>query len=701
MARQTYSDSESSARPMIEEHVDTGLKELLAGYRSNFTTGSGQNDMLTERYSILVNQPIAELNHDLARAYQAQDSQQAERACYALVLENHMPYRLKMADTLSAINNQHLQMVLGAGTVRLSHLGEARHVVFLEKPPIQRLSEFKKLLPVIHEHTVIDRILTPISTVLRVLKEKELVHGNINMETVYFNDAVVVGECLSSPCSYFQNFMYEPLERLMADQLCKGVGDAKTDVYASGVLAFQLIYGTEHLKGISRDDFIRAALNVGTYHLLANNRELSDNMADFFRGVLNDNRNERWDIDQFSAWLGGKRYNMIVPPAPKEAVRPLEFVGQQFYNRRALGNAFHKNWRTTLKELRAMRLDRWFEMSMHRPELADRVERVMRIGGEASADKTNDDMLCRLICILDPVGPIRTAQLSMRPEGMGIILADCMYRGQPPETQQLLDAIEMDIPNYWAYLTEDAKPGYLSHMLWKLQRVRPYIKMRAMGFGLERVLYELNPNMTCLSPLVRAHHVMNLQEMLKTLDTIAYQCGPDTSFLDRHLIAFTACKLDMGKEAKLHDLASIPSLASNQELIALRILARAQQKYEKLALVGLATWAAMRIEKMLDQMHNRTMRKKLKLKLKGAAATGYLWGVLNVIINRDVANKDFEGFGRALLLHQRNQKNIDQLRNPTIIGRYAQDLGGRVAMMIAYVILLVSSYFMTAKIMHW
>src|SRR5690606_28842427 len=141
----------------------------------------------------------------------------------------------------------------------------------------------------------------------------------------------------------------------------------------------------------------------------------SDMYQDFFRGVLADNPNERWGLDQLQQWLSGKRFNMIAPSAPKEAGRALEFRGEQYFNRRLLAQVFQKNWREAAKELRHLKLDRWAEMSLHRPEMAERIERALRIAGDASTERHINDMMTRVISILDPTGPIRTVSLAVRP----------------------------------------------------------------------------------------------------------------------------------------------------------------------------------------------------------------------------------------------------------------------------------------------
>ncbi|MEJ0009644.1 MAG: hypothetical protein WDN72_03405 [Alphaproteobacteria bacterium] len=195
---------------------------------------------------------------------------------------------------------------------------------------------------------------------------------------------------------------------------------------------------------------------------------MSDSFTDFFRGVLNDNPGERWGLEQLAQWLSGKRFNMIAPAAPKETTRPIAFAGENYFGGRLLANAFHRQWDDAVKDVKSMRLDRWCEMSLHRPEMSERVERALRIAGEASTEKHVSDMMTRIIAIFDPVGPIRTRSLALRPDGIGPLLAWLVREDLQGEMNELVTVIDTDVANYWADLSEFAKSApENSQTLWR------------------------------------------------------------------------------------------------------------------------------------------------------------------------------------------------------------------------------------------
>ncbi|MES2983822.1 MAG: protein kinase [Pseudomonadota bacterium] len=684
----TISDAEI---PLIEEHVETGLQQLLDSYRTSYVPGGDKKDELGGRFTFYPSRPLPEFNHTYAKGYEAVDDFNTARPVYAMVCEGPVPPRTMAINDLTGFVHPAISTLLGAGTVNCSHLGESRMVLFIERPRGTRLKDIIKTHGRLHEHKVLDTILQPIAKVLVAMREKKLSHGHIHPGNVFMSDAAMLGECSSALCGTQHHYIYEPLERLMADPLGRGEASEKSDVYALGILAFELMYGLDKIKAIPREQFIEKAISLGTYQLFAENREYSDALQDFFRGILNENPAERWGLEQLMQWIGGKRFNMIAPNTPKEALRPITFHDEAFFSRRRLANSFHVHWREALKDIKALRVDRWCEMSLHRPELAEKMERVLRTGGHASTEAQMNDMLTRVICLLDPIGPLRTSSLSIRPDALGAVLAETIDHGGP-ELAQVVRFIENDFPTFWADQSESNKNPEISILMWRLERVRPYLKKKGVGFGLERVLYDLNPSLACQSPLLKAYHVTTAVDALKTLDAIAVQMAPDTSFVDRHLAAFIASRIEMGKEIRIPDLASVPALANNQELAVLHLLAKAQQKVARLALPGLCSWAAMRIEKMINEIHNRIIRKRLKLQLKGLAQSGNLYDVLTAIINIEVSQRDHEGFARAIALHQINTDRMDLLKNDQILDYKSRRAGGKMASVITFAALVITSY---------
>lgn len=690
MAQSAQTD-ESTDVPMIEEHVETGLDALLSGYKTSYIPGGMQTpDVLDEHFEIYTDRPLPEFSHPYAGAFEANDSANPARQLYAMVCNPELPYRAHELPEVGSSNTS-IMLPLASGTVRCSHLNESRLVLFFERPNGTRLSQILAQQPRMHESRVLALILEPLCNALLLLRERKIHHGNIRPDAIFVGESFLLGECFSAPAGTLADPLYEPIERLMADPLGHGPANEKTDVYAIGMLAFEAMFGLEKIRALPRAEFIERVLRVGTYNVFSNGYNFPDSFEDFFRGIFNDNPLERWGLDQLAQFISGKRFNMIAPSPPKDASRPFVLGQEQIFGRRLLAHLLHRNWREVTRDIRILKIDRWCETSLHRPELGERIERALRNAGPGASERQVGDMMARVFTVLDPTGPLRTKSVSVCPDGIPLLVA-AMAQDKGPERSQLLGMIEADLANYWAEQLDTNRTPEMSKLVWRLKRVRPYLESKALGFGLERLIYELNPSMCCQSPLVKEYHITRMDELLSTLDVLSKSLAPDTSLVDRHIAAFIAAKLDINKEIRLLDITSIPALAQNQELIMMQLLARAQQKFPKLKLVGLATWCGMRVEKMIDEIHNRVIRKRQKLLLKRLASSGYIREVMSSIVNRDVVLRDTDGFAHALALYDINIRRIEYLQNPLILEYKSRKTGGKLAVTISYLALAVMSY---------
>jgi hypothetical protein len=678
--------------PLIEEHVETGLTALLAGYKPSYIPGGAVENELDGHYRIDPSRPLDLFSHTYAQAFEAEDLTNPERNMYAMVCDPELPYRSQAISDTAGLINPHMVSAVAAGTVRCSHLNAARYVIFYERPQGAPLADLISTGGRIHESKIIPLVLEPACRALLALQERKVHHGNIHAGAFFIGESSMLGECFSAPAGTLAHYLYEPVERIMADPLGRGEANEKTDMYALGILVYEALFGLERIKTLPKNEYIERVLRQGTYTIFTTGRDLPEGLQDFFRGVLNDSVTERWGLSHLAKFVSGKSFNMIAPSPPKDAARPFLLGGQNIFSRRLLANLLHRNWRETVREIRSMKLDRWCETSLHRPELAERVERALRTSVTATNNERQaGEMMMRIFAILDPTGPIRTQHVSTRPDGIPIMFA-ALINDKGAERRELISMIYSDICAYWVDQLETNKTPEMSQLVWRLKNSKALLDNHSLGFGIERVLYDLNPSLCCQSPLLKPYHVTTVADLLCTMDAIARTVAPDTNLVDNHIAAFVASKMDMGKRIRLDDLTRIPVLAQNQELIMIRLLAKAQMKHPKLKLVGLCAWSGMRIEKMIDEIHNRIIRKSQKLQLKKLASGGILRDILAVIVNSTIATRDTNGFAHAVALHGINLKRIEYLENPLILKYKARKIGGKAAVAISFTALVVMGY---------
>lgn len=652
----------------------------------------GRKDALHDRYLVKHNESLPELNAPLAAACVATDDNLRERELYALICDRSLPYRLKNMQELEGFDHPNIIPLVAAGSVEFTHDDQVRMVAVYERPRGRKLSELlRERKGAFSEGFLIDDVIAPLCDVLRTFQERGICHGNINLDTVYYSDRIQLGECVSEPAGYSQQYYFEPTERAQAMPFGKGETTIGTDCYSLGILVLHLMFGYRHFERIDEREYMIRRLSLGSYNILVGAKEFKG-MEDFLKGVLNDDPEERWTPVQIEQWVKGKKYNLLTPSVLREAQRPFMFNEEDYYNRRALAHALMENWEESKNALRTTHLSRWVEVSLHKNEMADSIRRVMeKTGGiHAISEKANNEMVARTICLLDPEGPVRYNMISAFVDGLGVVLADAFRTTNQKMIQSVIEVLDYNFYNYINDLLDGAKNKRYGTLLWKMQNCSRYLRMQAMGFGIERILYELNPTLPCQSPLLATENVLTAEEMLGALDRMGTRKSKGFDYLDRHIAAFLATRMDLNKELKLKEIALLPALAQNPQLIVLNMLAQVQRKAGRPKLKGLSAWAALRIVPLVDNFHSRTVRRKIRAGLRDASRTGDLDKIFELLKDQNLITEDYTGFQKAVGRFTRNAKKISQFENRRRLRSKSEQLGTILAMIVAYSMLLVS-----------
>ena len=661
-------------------------------------------DILDNRYRLILNQPIAELSSEFAKAYGATDAQTPNAEIYVLVYNNNCTLRQKNIDVLSEFRHPNIVALLANGKVQISIFSEVRFVVIVEKPKGQPLS--KLLLEgrnaannAVSEVVLFSYLLRPIVDILRELNKLGISHNRINLSNVYLGqNSIMLGECVSEPAGYSQDFVFEPIDRILTLPLAKSDYDISADCYAIAVLSLHLLLGFQPFFATTKEDFINDLLTKGVYHTLVIEWDLSDNVNDLFRGLLNDTRLERRDPDNIELWLAGRHFNLITPSLLREAARGFEFMEKAYFNRKSIANTIFVEWQESRSILLDQKLGKWVDTAVHKSDVA---EAILRISGSdmSRSEKQINDALARLIMILDPNGPIRYKNISVSVEGIPTLLAHSLLTNNQEFIQNIVQIIESDLTGFWIELHKNTSD--YTTVIAKLQKIRNFMRMNAYGFGIERCIYDICPTLPCQSPLVKRYNVTTLDELLIILDKIANEKGANDDFIDRHIAGFIGSKLELAREVNLSEVSGVPELSKNNRLLALKLLVRAQQKISNNKLAGLGLWIAVNLAPLFSNIHRRSQRKQLSSSLKTAAISGSLKAISDIFLNPDVFVSDYESFQHAKYDYSARKKHISELKNNTILVRHSRMAGRGIAQTVAYSACLFTVYYTLKSHFHF
>lgn len=699
MAEQPASTTESSTA--IEN--DAGNADFFSAFLRDYrpSVKPVTYDVLEERYQIDLSKPLTRLNTKTAEAYEARDNQEPNRKLYALVCHNSTIPRLSTIRVLQATTHPCIMNLIAAGLVPLSQNSETRYVIIHEQPSGQTLAQFLEKRPGMDEYYIISQILSPLAEAISHLQGLGLTHGRINPDNVYFTDKAMLGECVSEPCGYSQPFYFETLERMQAYPAAKGSSN-NPDFYALGVLLAYTLFGAKHFANISKETLMHLIFREGTYHAIIRNQPHPEAFGDFLRGVLHDDPDDRWNWKQLRPWLNGRHFNVLVPPSPTANIRPFEYMDKQAYTRRELAEHLFRDWVNIPAALKDKQFMHWLGVSLKNKPLAEQIERIIDVLNQLTVKQELqfNEQLMRILILLDPQGPIRMSPLAFFPDGLGWLYLDYFKNQDEKEMNLLLHFMEQNMLLFWVNLRNTGKDkgeepeidryDALHNIIARLDKMRLCLRNRGVGFGSERILYEMNPSLPCQSPLVQGKYITDAKGLMIELDRIASTLQNKKNAIDNHIFGFLACKLGLQNNIRLRELEHIPDLAENRDCIALRIFGMAQYRCGNVRLPGLSHWIGLQLLPVFDRLKSRSVRKEVRARLKESATTGQMHTMAKEIIDSALLGQDSLGYNHAINRYHFNTRQITSMRKGEQLQFRSNQLGLSLAKYASYLMFVVT-----------
>lgn len=701
--------ADPKATDVLEAPIVSGAKDVddqqltssLVDYLQHYTPPAPNitKDILSGRYKVEVNSPLPELNTKTARAYVAVDLMDSNKSMYALVCQHGTVQRHRAIQLLKGIEHPNLITLVVSGIVTLSQPDEERFVLFYIRPKGQKLSELlANLKSQLNENFISKNILGPVISAIGQLAELGLAHGAIRPDNIFYGEYPVLGDCASEPCGYSQPFYFETIDRMQTAPSAKGEGNIAQDYYALAILTLYLLYGPNHFSGFTQESLTRRILREGVYATLLRNKEPPELYSDLLRGLLSGNINERWNYRNLKQWIDGKRSNIMLPSQQTESLRPFEFAGTQCSTKKELAHVLYTNWTLTHEMMRTDQLIQWVTISLRSKELAEALKKIKRVLQETNIknEVQASEQLMRMLLLFDPNGPIRLNNLCFNLDGIDALYIDLYNNKATNELRMLNKFIEHSMSNHWTDIQisgpDYVMPEPINAISLKLDRVRLFIRSTGYGFGNERTIYELNPEMPCLSPLFHNKHAGTVLAVLTHLDRMAPRLYKEQDPIDTHIAAFIANRLGVIHDIKLHELIPHPSLATNSTMLALRLISMAQSKCGDAKFPGLCHWLALRIIPTFSIIKSRSLRSRLKALMLERAKTGYTQLMAELVIHSNYATVDVSGFGRAAQTYQYNIARIEHYRKEEVVEQHSVHLGHMIAMFFTYAVFILALY---------
>ena len=645
---------------------------------------------LKGRYQIFSERPLPQYDSPTASAYAAKPKSGPARDLFALICDPEVPPRIDMIESLKAFNLPGLMKIEDSGVLQWSN-GERRYAILLERPGGPRvMPQLRQPQAPLSEDVIITGLMQSVLSSLKELAGRAVAHREIRPDNMFYTDAsrrmIMLGEAATSPPALSQPAIFETIETAMCDPTGRGVGSQANDLYALGISILFLVLGKHPVPEMSDDELLAAKIEYGTFAALARQQRIPLQLMEPLRGMLIDDAKERWTVVDLDMWLSGRRQSPKQTKLAQRASRPYNFKGQEYYNARNLAMALIADVGEGMAALRNRLLDSWMRHSLGDEERADAVQAA--IGGAAAATTTGEDRLvARAAIALDPAAPIRYKGFGVMIDGIGYALAMAM---NDPERRQLVsEIIASRLAVHWVAAQGKPKPEDV-RAVQLLEKLPAILDQQAIGFGVERALYELNPFERCHSPAIENLYVLDLIGLVPALEEVARRSDRGSNPVDRHIVAFIAARArKWAEELMRHLVNNDPAI---RLLATLRLLAVLQEQSGSGPAPALCQWIAALIAPVGTHFHNRERRQRIVDRMRGAAESGVLGELLAVADNSAERATDAKGFAEAVAEYRSIDdavRNFD--RDSRMANGEARLFGEQVAASIAGVLVTASA----------
>lgn len=604
----------------------------------------GARPTLADRYQIDPTHELGGLSRPGATAYAANDLYEPTRSIYAVVAGDQAPIRLNAIHQTRQLDHESFTSPRRIGSVDWPLTGKKQTVLVLPRPRGAALMEdLDGRIEPVSPHRLVDTILPLIADMLAKMNELHVSHRAIRPDNIYFDadrKQLTVGECFSVPAGMAQPAIFEPIERAMCTPAGRGEGETADDLFALGVTILFLVLGYNPAAGIAPDVLLERRRQMGSYNAIVGEKRVPPELIQLIRSLLRDRADERWSVDDLLGWLDNGRGTAMQATSRVECERPFAFGNRKYNTPSGLALGLAADWDAAREIVSDRTVEKWVDKELKDKRCSAAIAKCRISGVDGPRTISDDLLLARTLSALDPCGPLRYRGLAVMLDGIGPLMASLI--GDEVRMKQVVEMLNGKLHQF--VMDQYGRPTYSMFRADEaLTRVMPLLGQSAPGFGVERVLYELNPGLTCQSPLVLADNVNDVTQLLRALEANVAVNG---AIFDRHIAAFVASRISGSVDRDLNDV-SLARSSGDKLLAQLRLFSYAQGKSDAIELPGLCDYFLAESTAILETFHNLPLRGKLANAARLAAETGELAKIEKVLGSEKMRRWDDRGFAAA------------------------------------------------------
>lgn len=616
-------------------------EQTAPGAPAGIAPAAGKENVyiLKERYTIDFSTPMVWLDNNGGKAYKVEDKINDKRDLFALICNNSTSPRSSLLPYLKSIEHQAIMKLVEYGIVSYPAENSRNMALIYETPLGGRVIDNAGSYGLKNHPDKFKNTLLALLSANEVLRGYGITHRSIRPDNIFYKDEtrenIVLGDCIATFPAFYQPPTAETIESLMAQKDGRGNGSDKNDTYAVGALMLQLYLGHPLLEELTDVEVLRLKLKKGSYQALLGNDKATMYYANIFRGLLNDVEDNRWTYTQTYSFLEGKPMN-TVPNVGERPKKSLTINNEKVYTVTDVSYALLQNPEEGYELLKSGKITDWIKNGLENEKLNAQVDKLIHTNAENNVSR--ELLISKLCILLTPNLPIKYKNLWLFPGGVAKAIFYAIKNNE--NLKNFYDLFNSDLIKSWYQEQTGIRPPS------NAGEFKAYISRRDMGYGIDRIMYDFDEDLPCISPLLGDEFVNSAPRILRALDH-TYATTKVTSMpYDRNIMAYLRCKLGKKIDGILTDLNT--GREALQASAILRLYTDMQNKYGPSQLPDLAKWLVSACMLIIKSYHNIKYQKYLERELLKVHKNGKLYEITEIVENEEARQKDNLDYAEAL-----------------------------------------------------
>jgi len=651
--------------------------------------------ILDDKYRIIPSSPLPELGTPGAQAYVARNLKNPGESVFARICEPGVFPRVEVMVQLKNLREAAAIIPEDWGSVAWPLTGQKCFAIVFRRPeggPV--MPSLNSKIPKIDPERILKSLLMPALTTLSLFERRKITHRAIRPDNVFSRGpeggGYIIGDCVSVPPSWGQSTIFETIESSMTPAVGRGKGTIADDIYALGATMLFMGLGRCPVADMNERDLLASKVENGSFGALIGGDVVPGGLREPIRGMLSDDPIDRWTLDDLHNWTSGTLRRNARPIRDYRMDRPVKFRGREYRNTRMLAQAYGAHWKEAAKQLRSKEFDTWLHRGLSDADLVEVIEDIITSSAGSEGDAGDAKLVTRLCSVLDSEGPLKYKGLTVMPDGVGYALSAAVENGDKDTVNLVTELVQKGIASDWFQQKIILGRSDLTLESKMFKTLQQFVRHSGPGYGVERVLYELNPFLPCRSTSVSSAYVYSLRDLLPALEKVVAEKGKLGALVDRHIAAFIASRIKGSVDTQLVSLENTSGGSVGAKIGMAGLLAKVQNEYQHQMTPHLAAWLVQELQPAVGRYYSKSLRKRISEKMDEVASSGDLVELYQTLSNKNIVERDEKAQRKAKREYTASLREIKRLESEEYQFE-AKRTGWRIAAGISLVIGIVTT----------